>query len=737
MLHRFIALAAVALAFGCTNESIGSVSEAARAPGCTSNADCSDGVYCNGAESCQAGRCVSGTTVGCGDSAACTFDLCDESIRACRHIADHSACPAGQMCAGAAGCGAAGTCATDADCDDHSMCNGAERCVAGLCVGSTPPACDDGIACTSDVCTEARGCVHTPVDLSCGWGMRCGLSAGCEALPDCATNTDCDDNVFCNGAERCEDSRCYAGARPTVSDDVACTVDICEEATRTPVHVSDDSLCDVGQMCRGRDGCVGECRVDSDCDDNSFCNGTETCVASQCVRGARQDCDDGDGFTADLCDDAAAACSHIVFACAAGSVPHPDHTMCDACPAGTYSATGDATCTPCRGDTWSEAGAATCSTCPAGLVPDSEHAACVMCPDGSYKAEGIEGCTPCGGGYVSNETHTGCNLCDAGTYSGAASCLPCTGTTYAPFPGAWSCTDCTGGLPNETHTYCMPCAAGTYRAYGESACTECPADAYCPDGTEVPVACASGYTSPAGSDSALDCQAICDVGVNYCDSICVDTWHDDHHCGPGCEAIDCTASGTVCDGAGYCEAAGQFAPRGVVNDFKVADLAPYGFTRCYDAAYSDASTLPKLVGTCPSDLLSPTSNGKYDIVLGCYEAAHPDVLSTMAVLPNSILYTFTPGAFSVVEGSHDSDWHTSVYWYHRPSYVLGISGDQYNYMDYCDPYYYAGYNSYYNQTPRSHMCWYMDGYNAGYRCGDATSTGSDYRKVLYYRLRPT
>lgn len=48
------------------------------AANCTTDADCSDGLYCNGEELCLAGSCASAATTPCG-----TFD-CDEEANQCR-----------------------------------------------------------------------------------------------------------------------------------------------------------------------------------------------------------------------------------------------------------------------------------------------------------------------------------------------------------------------------------------------------------------------------------------------------------------------------------------------------------------------------------------------------------------------------------------------------------------------------------------------------------------------------
>jgi hypothetical protein len=54
---------------------------------CTRNGVCDDGVFCNGVERCEAGRCVVGAPIVCDDGVDCTSDTCDETRWACRYDA--------------------------------------------------------------------------------------------------------------------------------------------------------------------------------------------------------------------------------------------------------------------------------------------------------------------------------------------------------------------------------------------------------------------------------------------------------------------------------------------------------------------------------------------------------------------------------------------------------------------------------------------------------------------------
>jgi hypothetical protein len=56
-----------------------------RCLGCSSAAQCDDGVFCNGVESCVSAACQAGTPVDCSDANACTSDACDETNDVCQH----------------------------------------------------------------------------------------------------------------------------------------------------------------------------------------------------------------------------------------------------------------------------------------------------------------------------------------------------------------------------------------------------------------------------------------------------------------------------------------------------------------------------------------------------------------------------------------------------------------------------------------------------------------------------
>ncbi|MFO0689816.1 MAG: S8 family serine peptidase [Myxococcota bacterium] len=154
---------------------------------CTSPADCSDGVFCNGAEICQAGTCAPGTPPACNGPTP----FCDETADAC------------------VACLAAG------DCSDGLACNGVESCALGACVAGTPLACSG----STPFCDEAS-----------------------DACVACLSAASCDDGLFCNGAEGCVAGSCVAGSAPVCSAPTA----VCSDAAASCVGCLGDLDCGGG-----------------------------------------------------------------------------------------------------------------------------------------------------------------------------------------------------------------------------------------------------------------------------------------------------------------------------------------------------------------------------------------------------------------------------------------------------------------------------------------------------------
>ncbi|ODS40544.1 hypothetical protein BEH94_07975 [Candidatus Altiarchaeales archaeon WOR_SM1_SCG] len=150
---------------------------------------CEDGLWCNGAETCQAGVCTAGTPPTCDDGAYCNgVETCNEATDSCNV-------------------------GTPPTCNDGAYCNGVETCneETDSCNAGTPPTCDDGAYCNGvETCNETTD--------SCNAG----------------TPPTCDDGAYCNGVETCNETTdsCDAGTPPTCDDEAYCNgVETCNETT--------------------------------------------------------------------------------------------------------------------------------------------------------------------------------------------------------------------------------------------------------------------------------------------------------------------------------------------------------------------------------------------------------------------------------------------------------------------------------------------------------------------------
>jgi hypothetical protein len=155
-------------------------------PACTSAADCSDGLACNGVERCELGRCVAGTPLRCDDGVPCTADACEEP-GTCRYTPMDSLCPAGQRC-GATGCTSSGAC-SESPCRLISPQCGCPSGQACYLAGGSMRACAtagagaEGTACTSSSsCAPGLDCVNLSVVASRSitqCARYCGTDSDC------------------------------------------------------------------------------------------------------------------------------------------------------------------------------------------------------------------------------------------------------------------------------------------------------------------------------------------------------------------------------------------------------------------------------------------------------------------------------------------------------------------------------------------------------------------------------
>ena len=214
----------------------------------------------------------------------------------------------------------------DDDCngtiDDHDpddpLCDDGDACTVDVCGGAEgclgdPQAvvCDDGIDCTVDSCDSATGCVATAEDASCTDGIDCTTDVcdpvgGCTSTPDDAA---CDDGQDCNtrGVRRRGWDASTRRWRTPVTTGSDCTDETCEPQVGC-VYEPVSARCDDGNTCTS-DACVvgvgcEHAHIDVACDDGNACTLSDNCVDGVCVGSVPPVCDDETVCTADQCDPA-------------------------------------------------------------------------------------------------------------------------------------------------------------------------------------------------------------------------------------------------------------------------------------------------------------------------------------------------------------------------------------------------------------------------------------------------
>ena len=208
---------------------------------CSVDADCDDGAFCNGAETCNAGVCQAGTPPACDDGAFCNgTETCNESTDSC-DAGTAPACDDGLFCNGTETCNE-GTDSCDAGtapaCGDGLFCNGTETCNEGTdsCDAGTAPNCNDGVGCTDDSCNEST-----------------------DSCDNVANNANCpDDGAFCNGSEFCDATLdCQSTGNPC-SGGQTCneSTDVCEDPPPGGCSHSADFEAGAGGWTQGADTCT-------------------------------------------------------------------------------------------------------------------------------------------------------------------------------------------------------------------------------------------------------------------------------------------------------------------------------------------------------------------------------------------------------------------------------------------------------------------------------------------------
>ncbi|MBU0467185.1 MAG: right-handed parallel beta-helix repeat-containing protein, partial [Nanoarchaeota archaeon] len=219
---------------------------------------CQDGLWCNGAEICDAVLgCQNGTQEVCDDGLECSVDSCDEG--------EDEGDDEGQCVSDTSDC----TCTVETqevDCDDGNLCT-LDTCNPNTLLCNLPEnvingtECDDGFFCTlGDVCS---GGVCSGDENECSDGFSCTVGT-CDDVNDVCIQAGydalCNDQTYCNGTEVCNITLGCVAGDPIVcggDDGIECTDHICVEEIANCAHVENNTNCEDGFMCLvDEGGCV-------------------------------------------------------------------------------------------------------------------------------------------------------------------------------------------------------------------------------------------------------------------------------------------------------------------------------------------------------------------------------------------------------------------------------------------------------------------------------------------------
>ena len=396
--------------------------------------------------------------------------------------------------------------AIEGPCDDGNICSIGDRCIDGMCLGTSQNTCDDNNVCTTDSCLNGYGCIHSNKPGPCSDNSVCTIGDTCVSgvcVPG-STILDCNDGNFC-------------------TDDVCDPVAGCQNKATT-TYCEDNNPC-TRDLCDPMTGCSYEF-ITAPCNDGDLCTGNDTCVGGVCVGGAGNDCDDGNPCTNDGCDLVTRQCVYTnnTLGCSDGN----------ACTTGDLCAAGK--CTSGAPTICDDGNHCTIDSC-------NVSTGCVFTPKVCNDMDPctVDSCNLENGNCVfSRKTCDDMNLCTAD------SCEPVTG---ACLNMTISCDDgdvCTTDLCHG--------ATGCYHEYNT---------AVCDDGN----ACTGSDACSAGScvgGPSIDCSDGDRCTIDSCDpvsgclhSVTTGACDDGDACTVDENCADGTCSGgvaVVCDDGNFCTA---------------------------------------------------------------------------------------------------------------------------------------------------------------------------------------
>ncbi len=481
------------------------------------------------------------------DAATPAAEICNGLDDDCDGAIDDVGCDDGNactddLCDGAGGC--VHTAATGGECLDGNACTIGDHCEAGACVGS-PLSCDDGNGCTQDSCDPDLGCQYEYTTDPCDDGDPCSvgdscLAGTCVGLPgacDCQEDQDCLDLVggnLCLGQWYCSKAQA-----PFLCVGVPGSAVTCPEPDGVDQHCFD-------WICQPDTGECAEIPVNGGgpCADGDACTAGDLCNGGACVPGPAANCNDGNPCTDDACSPSSGCVSVI------NAAPCDDGDACtvgDACSQGTCVPGQPLSCddgNPCTADGCVE-GLGCQYTATEGACDDGND-----CTTGDHCAGGW--CVPLG--VVDCDDGNPCtdDSCDLdGGCVHALNNAPCDDGDLCTVGDVCSLGTCLGGQALVCDDG-NPCTADS--CVNGIGCQFAPAAGSCDDGNACTTGdhCAAGWCVP-------DAMLVCDDANPCTDDSC--------DLATGCLTEDNTApcdDGDACTDGDVC-AQGACQPGGGPN----------------------------------------------------------------------------------------------------------------------------------------------------------------------------
>ncbi len=234
--------------------------------------------------------------------------LCDSALE----CDDGNACT-DNVCDPATGCSNP---ANSAPCDDGNACTSGDVCASGACLPGTPTVCDDGDVCTDDSCDSVLGCQVAFNTAPCDDSDACTDNDTCSAGTCAGGPVDCEDGNACTD-NTCDSALgCQVAFNSAPCDDLdSCTEnDICAAGAcaGNPIDCEDGNPC-TDDVCS-----AGSCQSTNNtavCDDGDACTTADTCSGGSCLGGPPPSCGDTDPCTDDSCDSVLGCVNDPIVGC--------------------------------------------------------------------------------------------------------------------------------------------------------------------------------------------------------------------------------------------------------------------------------------------------------------------------------------------------------------------------------------------------------------------------------------